>query len=71
MGELGSPEGAARAAQGAEEGFNKMAYTKKTPESEAAKEVGNIPKQTIDKATNDLNANLQKGADRDKKEDQK
>jgi hypothetical protein len=43
----------------------------KVPESEAAKEVGNIPKQTIDKATTDLNANLQKGADRDKKEDQK
>jgi len=43
----------------------------KTPESQAAKDVGNIPKQTIDKATNDLNANLQKGADRDKKEDQK
>lgn len=43
----------------------------KTPESQAAKDVGNIPKQTIDKATNDVNANLQKGMDRDKKEDQK
>jgi len=43
----------------------------KTPESQAAKDVGNIPKQTLDKATTDVNAALQKGADRDKKEDQK
>lgn len=43
----------------------------KTPESQAAKDVGNIPKQTIDKATNDVNANLQKGVDRDKAADQK
>ncbi len=43
----------------------------KTPESKAAKEVGNIPKQTIDKATNDTNAALQKGMERDKKADEK
>jgi hypothetical protein len=43
----------------------------KTPESQAAKDIGNIPKQTEDKVTNDLNANLQKGMDRDQKADQK
>lgn len=43
----------------------------KTPESQAAKDVGNIPKQTLDKATNDTNAALQKGMERDKKADEK
>ncbi len=43
----------------------------KTPESQAAKDVGNIPKQTEDKASADVNAALQKGADRDKAADQK
>ena len=38
----------------------------KTPESQAAKDIGNIPKQTEDKASADVNAALQKGADRDK-----
>lgn len=35
MGELGSPEGAARAAQGAEEGAQKLTYTQSTPESQS------------------------------------
>ncbi|HEY4374706.1 MAG TPA: hypothetical protein VGN52_22480 [Burkholderiales bacterium] len=43
----------------------------KTPESQAAKDVGNIPKQTVDKASADVNAALQKGVDRDKAADQK
>ena len=43
----------------------------KTPESQAAKDVGNIPKQTLDKAVSGTEAALQKGEDRNKSEDQK
>ena len=43
----------------------------KVPESEAAKKVGNIPKQTIDKATTDVNKAIQQGADRTRDADQK
>lgn len=47
MGELGSPEGAARAAQGAEEGAQKLTYTQSTPESQAILEgVGRIADKT-------------------------
>ena len=43
----------------------------KTPESQAAKDVGNIPKQTMDKAVSGTEAAMQKSADRNKSEDQK
>jgi len=43
----------------------------KVPESKAAKEVGNIPKQTLDKAVSGTESALQKGEDRNKSEDQK
>jgi hypothetical protein len=35
----------------------------KTPESEAAKKIGEQPKQIIDKAAADVNKALQKGAE--------
>jgi predicted small lipoprotein YifL len=43
----------------------------KLPESKAAKEVGNIPKQTLDKAQSGVEKGLQQGADRTKEEDKK
>lgn len=43
----------------------------KVPESKAAKELGNVPKQTIDKAANAVDAAVQQGADRLKEEDKK
>ena len=43
----------------------------KIPESEEAKKVGNIPKQTIDKATTDVNKAIQQGAERTREADQK
>lgn len=47
MGELGSPDAAARVAQGAEEGFKKASYQKTTPESEAFLEgVGKLAEKT-------------------------
>ena len=36
----------------------------KVPESEAAKQVGNIPKQTLDKVQGDLDQAAQKNAER-------
>lgn len=36
----------------------------KVPESEAAKQVGNIPKQTLDKVQGDLDRAAQKDAER-------
>ena len=36
----------------------------KTPESEEAKRIGSIPKQTIDKARSDVDKAIQQGADR-------
>lgn len=51
QGELGSPEGSARAAQGAEEGAKKLTYSKTTPESEAILEgAGRLAERTgVDK----------------------
>jgi hypothetical protein len=47
----------------------------KIPESETAKKVGNIPKQTIDNTRSDVEKALQQGVDRnqeaEKKEEQK
>ena len=39
----------------------------KVPESKAAKELGNIPKQTLDKATTGVDQALTKGAEKDRK----
>ena len=43
----------------------------KVPESKAAKDIGAIPKQTIDKTTINVDAAIQKGVDRTKEEDKK
>jgi predicted small lipoprotein YifL len=43
----------------------------KVPQSEAAKQIGNAPKQTVDKATQDTGKALQQGADRTRQADQK
>ena len=43
----------------------------KVPESKAAKEVGNIPKQTIDRATTGVDSAIQQGADRIRDEEKK
>ena len=43
----------------------------KVPESKAAKELGNIPKQTIDKATSGVDQALTKGAEKLKEADEK
>ena len=43
----------------------------KVPESKAAKEIGNIPKQTVDKASTGVDAAIQQGAERMKEEDKK
>ena len=43
----------------------------KVPESKAAKDLGNIPKQTIDKATTDVNQALSKGAEKMKEAEEK
>ena len=43
----------------------------KVPESKAAKEIGNIPKQTIDRATTGVDGAIQQGAERMKEEDKK
>jgi hypothetical protein len=37
-----------------------MTACNKVPESEAAKKVGDIPKQTLDKVQNDVNAAMKK-----------
>ncbi len=36
----------------------------KVPESKAAKDIGNIPKQTVDKATTGVESAMTQGADR-------
>lgn len=47
MGELGSPEGSARAAEGAQEGAQKLTYTRSTPESQAVLEgAGRLAEKT-------------------------
>ena len=43
----------------------------KVPESKAAKEVGNIPKQTIDRATTGVDSAIQQGTDRIREEEKK
>ena len=43
----------------------------KVPQSEAAKQIGNAPKQTVDKATQDTTKALQQGADRTREADRK
>jgi len=43
----------------------------KVPESEAAKKLGNIPKQTEDKVRSDVTKALQRGVERDREADQK
>jgi hypothetical protein len=48
-----------------------IAACSKVPESEEAKKIGNIPKQTIDKAQEDVNKALQQGAERTRDADQK
>ena len=41
----------------------------KVPESEAAKKLGNMPTQTIDKARDDVNKALEQGAQRTREAD--
>ena len=43
----------------------------KVPESKAAKEVGNAPKQTLDKAAAGVGEALDKGAERTREQDEK
>ena len=43
----------------------------KVPESKAAKELGNVPRQTVDNAAGGVDAAVQKGVDRMKDEDKK
>jgi hypothetical protein len=43
----------------------------KVPESKAAKEVGNVPKQTVDRATTGVDSAIQQGADRIREEEKK
>ncbi|MFN0161463.1 MAG: hypothetical protein ACKVQQ_09545 [Burkholderiales bacterium] len=43
----------------------------RVPESKAAKELGNAPKQAIDKATSGANAAIQQGVERAREEDKK
>ena len=43
----------------------------KVPESKAARDIGNIPKLTIDKASTGVDAAIQQGADRTKEEEKK
>jgi len=43
----------------------------KVPESKAAKELGNVPKQTLDKAATGIDNAMQQGADRTRDADKK
>ncbi len=43
----------------------------KVPESKAAKDLGNVPKQTLDKASAGVAGAMQQGADRTREEDKK
>ena len=43
----------------------------KVPESKAAKELGNVPKQTLDKATSGVNQALTQNADKLKEAEEK
>lgn len=48
-----------------------VACAEKVPESKAARDLGNIPKQTIDQASTGVDAAIQRGADRIKEEEKK
>jgi hypothetical protein len=48
-----------------------LAACNKVPESQAAKDVGNIPKQTLDRATSGTEKAMQQNADRNKDADDK
>lgn len=43
----------------------------KVPESKAAREVGNVPRQTLDKAVTGVDSAVQQGADRTRDADKK
>ena len=43
----------------------------KVPESKAAKDLGNVPKQTLDKASAGVAGAMQQGTDRTREEDKK
>ena len=43
----------------------------KVPESKAAKDLGNVPKQTIDRVSSGINGSIQQGADRVREEEKK
>lgn len=43
----------------------------KVPESKAAKDLGNVPRQVIDKAASGASSALQQGAERTREEDKK
>lgn len=43
----------------------------KVPASKAAKELGNVPKQTMDKAVTGVEAGIAQGAERNKEADEK
>ena len=43
----------------------------KVPESKAAKDLGNVPKQTIDRVSTGIDSSIQKGADRAREEAKK
>lgn len=48
-----------------------VACAEKVPESKAARDIGNIPKKTIDQASTGVDAAIQRGADRTKEEEKK
>ena len=43
----------------------------KVPESRAAKEIGNVPRQAVDRATSGVDSAIQQGADRIREEEKK
>ena len=43
----------------------------KVPESKAAKDLGNVPKQTIDRVSSGIDGSIQQGADRVREEEKK
>ncbi len=47
------------------------ACSDKLPESKASKELGNVPKQTLDKAVGGVNSAIQTNSDKLKDEDKK
>ncbi len=43
----------------------------KVPESKAAKDLGNVPRQTIDRVSTGIDSSIQQGADRAREEEKK